>query len=58
MGGARERLLRSVKTALSTVLKDQAPREEILITILVETEHVINSRPLRMFQLIRVIKKL
>ena len=46
MGGTWERLIRSVKTALSTVLKDQAPREEVLITMLVEIEHVINSRPL------------
>lgn len=46
MGGAWERLIRFVKTALTTVLKDQAPREEVLLTILIEIEHSINSRPL------------
>lgn len=46
MGGAWERLIRSVKTALTTVLKEQAPREEVLLTVLVEIEHSVNSRPL------------
>lgn len=34
MGGACEQLVRSVKTALTTVLKAQAPREEVLLTLL------------------------
>lgn len=46
MGGAWERLIRSVKAALNTVLKDQAPKEEVLLTTLTEIEHSINSRPL------------
>ena len=46
MGGAWERLIKSVKTALHTVLKDQAPSEEILYTLLCEIEHSVNSRPL------------
>lgn len=46
MGGAWERLVRSVKTALSVTLKEKAPREEVLATLLVEAENTINSRPL------------
>ena len=46
MGGAWERLIRSVKSALSVVLKEQAPEEEVLLTVLCEIEHSVNSRPL------------
>ncbi|XP_058803796.1 uncharacterized protein LOC131671423 [Phymastichus coffea] len=46
MGGAWERLIRSVKTALYHALGDQAPFEEVLSTLLIEIEHMINSRPL------------
>lgn len=46
MGGAWERLVRSVKTALTLVLKDHSPKEEVLMTALTEIEHSINSRPL------------
>uniref|UniRef100_A0ABD2W2Q2 Integrase catalytic domain-containing protein n=1 Tax=Trichogramma kaykai TaxID=54128 RepID=A0ABD2W2Q2_9HYME len=46
MGGARERLVRSVKTALSYVLKEKHPSDEVLGTLLAEVEHCVNSRPL------------
>jgi transposase InsO family protein len=46
MGGAWERLVRSVKTGLRYVLKDRAPRLDTLLTTLAEIEHTINSRPL------------
>ncbi|XP_076389575.1 uncharacterized protein LOC143264787 [Megachile rotundata] len=46
MGGAWERLIRSVKNALSVVLREQAPSEEVLLTLLAEIEHSVNSRPL------------
>ncbi|KAL0810721.1 hypothetical protein ABMA28_010045 [Loxostege sticticalis] len=46
MGGAWERLVRSVKTALSCVLHEQHPREEVLRTLLCEVEYIVNSRPL------------
>ena len=46
MGGVWERLIRSVKTALTVVLREQAPKEETLLTILTEVEHSVNSRPL------------
>lgn len=42
MGGAWERLVRTVKTAL----KSSSPREEILTTFFLEAECIINSRPL------------
>lgn len=46
MGGAWERLVRSVKNALQVTLHERAPKEEVLATLLVEAEHTINSRPL------------
>lgn len=46
MGGAWERLVRSVKSALTVVLSNSSPTEEILITVLNEIENSINSRPL------------
>lgn len=45
-GGAWERLVQSVKVSLKIVLKDQAPGEEVLLTLLAEVEHSVNSRPL------------
>ncbi|XP_063540079.1 uncharacterized protein LOC134749105 [Cydia strobilella] len=45
-GGAWERLVGSVKTALKATLKERAPHEEVLHTLLLEAEHVVNSRPL------------
>ena len=46
MGGAWERMIRSVKVALNATLCEQAPSEEVLNTLLVEIEHSVNSRPL------------
>ena len=46
MGGAWERLIRSVKIALNNALKEQVPTGEVLLTLLVEIEHMVNSRPL------------
>lgn len=46
MGGAWERLVRSVKTALRVTLLERKPKEEVLATMLAEAEAVINSRPL------------
>lgn len=46
MGGAWERMIKSVKVALAFALKDEVPAEEVLFTLLVEIEHSVNSRPL------------
>lgn len=46
MGGAWERLVRSVKTALKVTLKEHKPKDELLLTVLAEAEALINSRPL------------
>ncbi|XP_059049486.1 uncharacterized protein LOC131844585 [Achroia grisella] len=46
MGGCWERLVRTVKTALLTTLKERAPKEEVLHTFLLEAEALVNSRPL------------
>lgn len=46
MGGCWERMVRSVKTALSATLNEVAPTDEVLLTLLAEVEHVTNSRPL------------
>uniref|UniRef100_A0A2H1VMV3 SFRICE_041469 n=1 Tax=Spodoptera frugiperda TaxID=7108 RepID=A0A2H1VMV3_SPOFR len=45
-GGAWERLIRCVKNSLKVVLKERAPRDEVLNTLLAEVEHMVNSRPL------------
>lgn len=46
MGGAWERLIRSIKTALEVTLREKQPKEEVLHTLLLEAEHLVNSRPL------------
>ena len=46
MGGAWERLVKSVKVALNATLNNEAVNEETLYTVLTEVEHSINSRPL------------
>ncbi|XP_058449104.1 uncharacterized protein LOC131429071 [Malaya genurostris] len=46
MGGAWERLVRSVKTAFAAISTSRTPNEETLATLLVEAESVVNSRPL------------
>ncbi|XP_058456916.1 uncharacterized protein LOC131434269 [Malaya genurostris] len=47
MGGVWERLVRSVKTAIGTLLDaPRKPDDETLLTILCEAEMMINSRPL------------
>ncbi|XP_043471613.1 uncharacterized protein LOC122504525 [Leptopilina heterotoma] len=46
MGGAWERMVKSVKIALNAILNSRAPKEEVLSTLLTEVEHTINSRPL------------
>ncbi|CAG7828334.1 unnamed protein product, partial [Allacma fusca] len=46
MGGVWERMIKSVKTALSVTLKEQAPKEDVLITLFMEAEFIINNRPL------------
>jgi Family of unknown function (DUF5641) len=46
MGGSWERLVRSVKTALRSTLKERAPKPEVLYTLMVEAENIVNSRPL------------
>ncbi|XP_043482815.1 uncharacterized protein LOC122511551 [Leptopilina heterotoma] len=46
MGGSWERLVRSIKTSLKVILKEQAPTEEVLLTLMTEAEYVVNCRPL------------
>ncbi|XP_063365858.1 uncharacterized protein LOC134654324 [Cydia amplana] len=46
MGGAWERLVRSVKEALKVTLREQAPSDEVLRTLLAEAEALVNTRPL------------
>lgn len=45
-GGAWERLIRSIKTSLKVILKERAPKDEVLCTLLTEVENIVNSRPL------------
>ncbi|KAF0031348.1 hypothetical protein F2P81_015903 [Scophthalmus maximus] len=44
--GAWDREVRSVKTALRTMLGDQTVTEEVLRTVLVEVKGILNSKPL------------
>ncbi|XP_055588978.1 uncharacterized protein LOC129741278 [Uranotaenia lowii] len=46
MGGAWERLVRSVKTAFYAMTTSRTPNEETFSTVIVEAESVVNSRPL------------
>jgi len=46
MGGSWERLVKAVKVALHSTLKERSPREEILQTLFTEAEFIVNSRPL------------
>ena len=46
MGGAWERLVRKVKTALTTIMKDRVLTDFQLATIFCEVEYIVNSRPL------------
>jgi hypothetical protein len=46
MGGVWERLVQSIKRALYSTLKETAPKGEVLLTLMCEAEHMVNSRPL------------
>lgn len=46
MGGAWERMVRSVKIALETMPAFRKPNDETLITVIAEAESIVNSRPL------------
>jgi len=46
MGGAWERLVLSVKKTMSGILKNVHPTEEVLHSVLLEIESILNSRPL------------
>ncbi|KAI2647761.1 Gag-Pol polyprotein [Labeo rohita] len=45
-GGCWEREIRSLKSALCSILGDQIVTEEVLRTVLVEIEGILNSKPL------------
>lgn len=46
MGGAWERLVRSVKNGLKKALPERVPTEACLYSVLCEVEAIVNSRPL------------
>ncbi|XP_062703534.1 uncharacterized protein LOC134285986 [Aedes albopictus] len=47
MGGCWERMVRSVKTAMSSIAEyPRHPSDEVLETVILEAEAIINSRPL------------
>ena len=46
MGGSWERMIRSVRQVLNTLLKEQIVGDEVLSTILAEVTNILNSRPL------------
>ena len=46
MGGAWERMIRTVKVALKAILRDQIVTDFHLMTVFAEAEALVNSRPL------------
>ena len=46
MGGAWERLIRSVKVSLGAALTSRTPSDEVLLTLMAEIADIVNSRPL------------
>jgi hypothetical protein len=46
MGGVWERLIRSVRTILSALIKQQILRDEALLTVIAEVEKILNDRPI------------
>ncbi len=47
-GGTWEREIKSVKASLQVVLKDQIVLEEVLMTLLIKFEGILNSQPPRL----------
>lgn len=45
-GGAWERLIRSVRKILFMLCKEQSISDEVLVTLMVEAERILNNRPL------------
>ncbi|XP_043066503.1 uncharacterized protein [Drosophila bipectinata] len=45
-GGVRERMVQCVKRVLRHTLKEVAPRDHVLESLLIEAENIVNSRPL------------
>lgn len=46
MGGVWERLIQTVKSCLKQMLTTKTPTQEMLVTLMAETENIVNSRPL------------
>ncbi|XP_075150403.1 uncharacterized protein LOC142224509 [Haematobia irritans] len=46
MGGAWERMVRSIKTVLYKIMPSRAPNDETLRSMMAEVENIVNSRPL------------
>lgn len=46
MGGSWERMVQSVKKTLSKIIVSRTPSDELLQSMLIEVENIVNSRPL------------
>ena len=46
MGGAWERIIRSVRQILRAILREQVVNDEVLSTVMAEVVYILNSRPL------------
>lgn len=46
MGGSWERLVKSVKIAINAIFNERSVTEEVLQTVFIEAESIVNSRPL------------
>ena len=56
-GGSWERLIRSVKSILLALTPKQAYTDETLLSLFVEVESILNSRPLTLVKFKEVIEK-
>ena len=46
MGGAWERIIRSTRSILRKILREQIVSDEVMMTVLTEIERILNDRPL------------
>ena len=46
MGGAWKQLIRTIEVSLYSILKDQCPDEEVLVSVYAQIENIVHSRPI------------
>jgi len=46
LGGVWERMIRSVRKVLASIVKEQVLSDEVLLTVICEAKATVNSRPM------------